>query len=123
MSLQKVFPKDLKRDIQTNSSSKYHACVCVLTHFPLFATLCTVAPQAPLSMGFSRQEYSSGLPHPPPRDLPDPPIKPLSPASPALQAVSLPLSQLGSPPSIITKAFSERRMTYEDHHLMVHSPQ
>ena len=37
----------------------------------LFATLWTVAPQDPLSMGFSRQEYCSGLPCPPPEDLPD----------------------------------------------------
>ena len=46
MSLQKVFPKDLKRDIETNCySSITHACVCVLSHFPLFATLCTIAPR------------------------------------------------------------------------------
>ena len=50
-------------------------------------TLCdpwTVAHQAPLFMGFSRQEYWSGLPCPPPEDLPDPGIEPMSPASPAL---------------------------------------
>ena len=58
----------------------------------LFATPWTVAHQAPLSMGFSRQEYRSGLPCPPPGDLPDPGIKPMSPASPALKADSLPLS-------------------------------
>ena len=45
-----------------------------------FATLWTVACQASLSMGFSRQEYWSGLPFPPPGDLPDPGIKPISPA-------------------------------------------
>ena len=45
-----------------------------------FATLWTLAHQAPLSMGFSRQEYQSGLPFPPPGDLPDPGIKPVSPA-------------------------------------------
>ena len=39
----------------------------------------TLARQAPLSMGFSRQEYWSGLPFPPPGDLPDPGIKPASP--------------------------------------------
>ena len=39
---------------------------------PLFATPWTVARQAPLSMGFSRQEYRSGLPCPPPEELPDP---------------------------------------------------
>ena len=49
-----------------------------------FATPRTVAHQDPLSKGFSRQEYWSGLPFPPPRDLPDPGIKPTSPTSPAL---------------------------------------
>ena len=50
-------------------------------------TLCTkwtVAHQARLCMGFSRQEYWSGLPCPPPGDLPDPGIKPASLLSPAL---------------------------------------
>ena len=44
----------------------------------LFATPWAVAHQAPLSMGFSRQGYWSGLPCPPPGDLPDPGIKPAS---------------------------------------------
>ena len=39
---------------------------CVLSHVQLFATLWTAAPQAPLSMGFPRQEHWSGLPFPPP---------------------------------------------------------
>ena len=63
-------------------------------HVRLFATLSPVASQAPLSMGFSRQEYWSRLICPPPGDLPDPGIKP---RSPALQADSLPLSHWGSP--------------------------
>ena len=50
----------------------------------LFAVPWTVAHQAPLSMGFSRQEYWSGLPCPPPRDLPNSGIEPLSLMSPAL---------------------------------------
>ena len=54
------------------------------SHIRLFVILWTVARQAPLSMGFSRQEYWSGLPCPPPEDLPDPGIKPASPKSPAL---------------------------------------
>ena len=58
----------------------------------LFVTLWTVAHQAPLSMGVSRQEYWSGLPFPPPGDLPDPGIEPASPVHPALQADILPLS-------------------------------
>ena len=56
----------------------------------LFATLWTVACQVSLSMEFPRQDYWSGLPFPPPGDLPDPEIKPASPVSPALQADSLP---------------------------------
>ena len=57
--------------------------VCVLSHFSciqLFVTLWTVACQTPLSMGFSRWEYWSGLPLPPPGDLPYPGIKSVSPA-------------------------------------------
>ena len=50
----------------------------------LFATPWTVTYQAPLSTEFSRQEYWSGLPFPPPGDLPDPGIKPTSLVSPAL---------------------------------------
>ena len=50
-----------------------------LSRVRLFATPWTVAHQTPLSMGFSRQEYWSGLPFPSPGDLPDPEIKPVSP--------------------------------------------
>ena len=55
-----------------------------LSRVRLCATLWTVARQAPLSMGFSRQEYSSELPCPPPGDLPNPGIEPRSPALQAL---------------------------------------
>ena len=53
-------------------------CVCVksLSRVQLFATPLTIARQAPQSMGFSRQEYWSGLPFPCPGDLPDPGIEP-----------------------------------------------
>ena len=50
-------------------------CVCVLSHVQLFATPWIVAYQAPLSMGFSRQEYWSGLSFPSPGVLPDPGIE------------------------------------------------
>ena len=56
---------------------------CSLSRGRLFATLWTVARQAPLSMRFFRQEYWSGLPFPPPGDLPNPGIKRTSLASPA----------------------------------------
>ena len=55
----------------------------------LFATPWTIAHPAPLSMGFSRQEYWGGLPFPTPGDLPTPGIKLKSPVPPALQADSL----------------------------------
>ena len=55
-----------------------------LSRVQLFATLWTVSHKAPLSMGFSRQEYCSGLPCPPPGDLLDPGIEPSSLKSPAL---------------------------------------
>ena len=70
-------------------------CACVLSHLSpvrLSATLWTVARQAPLSMGFSRQEYWSGWPCPPPGDLPYARIEPPSLVAPALQEASLPLS-------------------------------
>ena len=60
-------------------------CACMLNHFSciwLFATLRTVAHQALLCMGFSRQGYWSGLSRPPPGDLPNSGIKPKSPMSP-----------------------------------------
>ena len=53
---------------------------------PTFATPWTVAHQAPLSMGFSRQEYWSGLPFPSPGDRPNPEVKSMSLTSPALAA-------------------------------------
>ena len=94
--------------------------VCMLSHFShvwLFATLWTVAYQAPLSMGFSRQEYWGGLPCTPPGDLPDPEkvagIEPASLMSPALASefftttatwklewVAIPFSSRSSQPGI-----------------------
>ena len=56
------------------------------TSVQLLETLWTVAQQASLSMGFSRQGYWNGLPCPLPGDLPDPGIGPVPSASPALQA-------------------------------------
>ena len=68
--------------------STWESCMlCVLSCFIcvwLCATLWSVACQAPLSKGFSRQKYWSGLPCPPSEDLPDPGIKPKSLKSPAL---------------------------------------
>ena len=52
--------------------------MCMLNHVQLFATSWTKTRQAPLAMGFSRQQYWSGLPFPPPGDLSDPGIEPSS---------------------------------------------
>ena len=71
-----------------------------------FVTPQTVAHQAPLSVGFSRQEYCSGLPFPPPGGLPDPGIEP------ALQVHSLPLYHLGSPPQTV------KQWKYHDRNLL-----
>ena len=76
---------------QGNSSKgkmcKVQRYPCMLGHFShvwLFVTPWTVAYQVPLSMGFSRQKYWSGLPCPPPGDLPNPGTKPTSLMSPSL---------------------------------------
>ena len=69
-------------------------CAQLLSHGQLFATLWIVAYQAPQSMAFSRQEYCSGAPFPPPGYLSHPGIKPMSSA---LQVDASPLSHLRSP--------------------------
>ena len=63
-----------------------HVCAQLLSCVQLLATPWTVAHQAPLSLEFSRQEFWSGVPFPPPGDLPNPGIKPTSLASPVLIA-------------------------------------
>ena len=73
------------------------------------ATPWIVARQAPLSMGFSRQEYCSGLPFSPPGDLPDKGVEPVFPASLALQADSLSAEPSGK--SIVRYIGSEMLMS------------
>ena len=73
-------------------------CVCAkwLQSCPTLCHTVDCSFQVPLSMGFSRQEYWTELPFPPPGDLPNPGIEPASPTFPALQVDSLPLSHWGS---------------------------
>ena len=80
-------------------STMIHACMHAksLQSRLAFRDPWTSAHRAPLSMGFSRQEYQSGLPSPPPGNHVDPGIKPLSLMSPALQVGFLPLAPPGSP--------------------------
>ena len=77
----------LKADTHTHTYKQLKVKVNSLSRVRLFATSWTVAYQAPPSVGFSRQEYWSGLPFPSPGDLSNPGIKP---RSPALQADALP---------------------------------
>ena len=72
-------------------------CAQSPSHVQFYVTLWTVACQAPLSMGFFRQEYWSGLPFPPPGDLPSAGIKPTSLASPALQVDFFAAEPTGKP--------------------------
>ena len=93
-----------KKELNFSSSSLSVDVLCwVLSRFSgvrLFATLWTIALHSPLSRGFSRQEYWSGLPCSPPGDLPDPGIKP---RSLALQGDSLLSESRGKPLTVLLK--------------------
>ena len=80
--------------ISFSNAWKWKVKVKSLSHVWLFVTPWTAAYQAPPSMGFSRQEYWSGLPFPSPGDLPNPGIEP---GSPALQTDTLPSEPPGKP--------------------------
>ena len=101
----KTWGSEMLRIIYTRKPG-YHLSewmnVGMLSRVQLFANLWTVAHQAPLSIGFSRQEYWSRLPFPSPGDLSDPGIEPTSPAAPTSQVNSLPSEPPGGakiPPS------------------------
>ena len=83
----KVEKKHMLHGLYLSSVVKVYTLACVLNcfiHVQLFVTLWTVVGQAPPSMGFSRRDYRSGLPCPPPRNIPNPGIKLQSLISPAL---------------------------------------
>ena len=86
----------------TQTMLKVKVKVKSLSCVRLFVTPQTVAYQAPLSMGFSRQEYWSGLPFPFPEDLPDPGIQP---TSPTLQADALPSEPPGKPQTMLNSYY------------------
>ena len=77
---------------------------CTLSCVQCFVTPWTVVLQAPLPMGFSRQEYWSGLPFPSPGDLPNPGVQP------ELAGDSLPLSHLGSPQHHLVEHLHQRAL-------------
>ena len=95
-----IMPSLLHRAILLSTKRTRLFCVCTCSGVQscsALQSLCTVASQAPLSMGFSRQECWSELPFPPPGHSPNPRTEPMSPVSPALQADSLSLGLVGSP--------------------------
>ena len=78
----------------------YHLAMCVLSRFScvqLFATLWTIAHQAPLSMGLIRQDHWSVLPCPSPEDLSNPGTEPMSLTTPKLADRFSPLTPPGKP--------------------------
>ena len=87
----------------------------LLSRVQLFATPWTAAHQAPLSMGFFRQEYWSRLPCPPQGDLPDAGIEPVSPVAPALQVDCLLLSHQESPLFLLTAIINSAAMNIGVH--------
>ena len=90
-------------------------CECVLSHFSdvqLILTVWTVVCQAPLSMGFSRKEYWSGLPCPPSGDLSNPRIKPTALMSPALAGGFFPTRPSGKPGPFFTRLQSHYFFLY-----------
>ena len=92
----------------------WQTCACMLScfsHVRLFVTLWTLACQAPLSMEISRQDSGSGLPCPPPGDLPDPGIEHASPMSPALQVDSSPTEPPGKPIANLDSVSKSRDIT------------
>ena len=91
----KLFSMTLR--LWTHSTHVIVRACCLFNRVQFFTTLWTVARQAPLSVGFSRQEYWSRLPCPPPGGLPNPGIKPMPLASLALAGSSLPLVPPGNP--------------------------
>ena len=103
--------------------------MCVLSCFScilLFVIVWAIVCQAPLFMGFSRQEYWNGLPCPPPGDLPDPGIKPKSLRSPALPGGSLPLVPLElykcmSPLYLFYEKYQVSHVLYHVEHLALSS--
>ena len=94
---QEIRPEMCLESMERRTQQATHGKVKVksLSRVRLFVTPWTVACQAPPSMGFSRQEYWSGLPFPSPGDLPDPGTEP---RSPALQADALLSEPPGKPP-------------------------
>ena len=93
-----------------------------LSHVLLFATVWTIARQAPLPMGFSGQEHWNGLPCSPPGDLPDPGIELGSLMSPALAGGFFTTSTTWEAPSIPEIAQKKKKLVMSSNHLILCHP-
>ena len=91
-----IFLLEGMRSILSDHPESVSVSHCIVSDS--YVTPRTVAHQAPLSVGFSRQEYWSGLPFPSPGDLPDPEMEPRSPALQADSLTSEPPGLLANPP-------------------------
>ena len=95
-SLSLASPGNIRLTLKLCISNSHECLLCHFSCLQFLESPWTEARQTPLSMGFSRQKYWSGLPFPSPGDLHDPGIKPRSLAAPALLVDSLLLNQRGS---------------------------
>ena len=102
----------------TEIKCKPTCCCYLLSCVQLFATPWTMAHQAPLSMGFSRQEYWSGVPFPPPGDLHDPGIEA---ASPALIGGFFTAEPLGKPENPLNILKTSPSMTCQSWHIGIYT--
>ena len=107
-----VPPPGIEPMTPTVEAQSDHWHGCVLSHFShIFRIPWTIAHQAPLSMGFSRQEHWSGLPFPPP-DLPNPGFDPESLRSPVLAGSFFPLALPGKQAPVTTGPPGNSQQTY-----------
>ena len=108
--------KPAKERVSRLKIGPWKLCVCLLSrfgHFLLFAILWTVACQAPLSMGSSKHNYWSGLPCPPPGDLPDPGIELASLIFPVLSGEFYTTSTIWEFPVGIRSVKTQRKRTFK----------
>ena len=117
----KAFPfqgkKRKPRKLEDVCVCDVYACAVAVSRVQLSVIPWSIAQQAPLSMGFSRQEYWSGLPFPSPGDLPDPGMES---GSPSWQVASLPLSHLGSPYACVHALYISMQHVYTQIYLFIH---
>ena len=106
-----IWNSERKCPCSAPTAAPVHAHARLLSHVGLFVILWTVAQQPPLSMGFSRQDYWSGLPLPPPGGLPDPGIEPTCVTSPAPAGCFFTISATWEAPTTLDSVLKSRAVT------------